>query len=37
MAALAVTGHDSHAALITKQLMAICGADTVRAQLAFCN
>ena len=37
MAALAVTGHDSHAALITKQLMALCGADTVRAQLAFCN
>ena len=31
------TGRDSHAGLITRQLMALCGADGVKARLSFCK
>ena len=37
MAALAETGRDSHAALITRELARLCGPKAVKPQLEFCN
>jgi hypothetical protein len=37
LAALAATGRDSHAALITRELQGLCGASAVKAELEFCN
>jgi len=35
--ARAATPHDSHAGLITRQLMALCGPEAVKARLTFCK
>ena len=37
MAALAAADRDSHAALITRELRGLCGAEAVKAELEFCN
>jgi hypothetical protein len=31
------TPHDSHAGRLTRQLMALCGSDAVKARLTFCK
>jgi hypothetical protein len=37
MAALAAADRDSHAALITREIRGLCGAEAVKAELVFCN
>ena len=37
MAAIAADGRDSHAALLVRQLQALCGPASVKAQLEFCK
>ena len=37
MAALAAADRDSHAALIVREIRGLCGAEAVKAELAFCN